>query len=142
MDFRPDGVAYLLNLIAEVLYSGKVTFPEMESWETKTKVWNFFKQVLNEKLLTEAKILDDRIRDLRASRLSTWNRESIGVYAGWLKDLYSRKDYDCIAREHIDDAREMPFGSRLEEMRNVAQMNMAICRILEHNSEIQNRLMK
>ena len=40
------------------------------------------------------------------------------------------RDEGYLAREHVEDAQEMPFKVRLDEMRNVAKLNIAMIRIL------------
>ncbi|PKY24160.1 hypothetical protein RhiirB3_412732, partial [Rhizophagus irregularis] len=125
--FRSDGIAYLLNLLGEVLSSGKVELNGMTKKDLKALATSVFNGALSEKLVDDAKKLDDRICELRKGRIvSTFNK---------FKDFVLLKEYSDIAKEHKDDAEEMPFRSRLEEMRNITRINRAIFDILEAGKE-------
>nr|CAG8635447.1 2423_t:CDS:2 [Entrophospora candida] len=115
--FRPDGIAYLFNLIGEVLNSGKVKIGEKTTMDLKGLANHVLLGVINEKLEAEAKRLDKRICELR--------KLHIGIY---ISDTF--REYHGISQEHLKDAEEMPFKSRLDEMRNIAKINLAISDIL------------
>ncbi|PKK67527.1 hypothetical protein RhiirC2_751588, partial [Rhizophagus irregularis] len=132
--FRSDGIAYLLNLLGEVLCSGKVKVEGKTKKELKILAMSVFNGALSEKLVDDAKKLDDRIFELRKGRIvSTFNK---------IKDYVSLKEYSDIAKEHKDDAEEMPFISRLEEMRNITRINRAIFDILAAGEEEIERAIK
>ncbi|RIA92663.1 hypothetical protein C1645_820402 [Glomus cerebriforme] len=128
--FRSDGIAYLLNLIGEVLSSGKIKIEGKITKDLKALAMYVFGGVLSEKLEIEAKKLDDRIHELRKDQpinyISAFNK---------FKDFVSLKEYSNIAQEHKDDSQEMPFHSRLEEMRNITRINRAIFDILDAGKE-------
>ncbi|PKC61200.1 hypothetical protein RhiirA1_425104 [Rhizophagus irregularis] len=111
--FRSDGIAYLLNLLGEVLSSGKVKVEGKTNKELKIFA-----------MIDDAKKLDDRIRELRK-----------GHYV-------LLKEYSDIAQEHKDDAEKMPFQSRLEEMRNITKINRAIFDILDAGEDEIERAIK
>jgi hypothetical protein len=46
------------------------------------------------------------------------------------------REYNTIAQEYKDDAKEMPFVSRLEEMRNIARINLAIRDIVSPKADL------
>jgi hypothetical protein len=124
-----DGIAYLLNLIGEVLSSGKIKFKGLSTNELKDKAKNIFNNVLNnEELKMDAKKLDDRICELRKKHniSSTFNK---------IVDFLLLKEYSDIAQEYKDDSQEMPFQLRLEEMRNITRINLAILDIILHADE-------
>ncbi|GBC01009.1 hypothetical protein RclHR1_04030004 [Rhizophagus clarus] len=125
--FRSDGIAYLLNLLGEVFSSGKIKVSEKTTKDLKTLATSIFNGALSETLVDDAKKLDGRIRELRKGHIvSTFNK---------IKDSVLLKEYSDIAREHKDDAEEMPFQSRLEEMRNITRINRAIFDILDAGQE-------
>ncbi|PKB92040.1 hypothetical protein RhiirA5_452592, partial [Rhizophagus irregularis] len=99
----------------------------MTKKDLKALATSVFNGALSEKLVDDAKKLDDRICELRKGRIvSTFNK---------FKDFVLLKEYSDIAKEHKDDAEEMPFRSRLEEMRNITRINRAIFDILEAGKE-------
>jgi hypothetical protein len=105
--FRSDGIAYLLNLLSDVLSSGKVKVGGRTKKDLKTLAMSVFNGALiSEKLLSDARELDDRICELR-------------------KKLDKFKN-SIITQENKDDSQEMPFQSRLEEIRNITKINRAI----------------
>ncbi|MHB9147460.1 MAG: patatin-like phospholipase family protein [Candidatus Amoebophilus sp.] len=125
--FRPDGIAYLLNLIGEALSSGKVKIPGISQRDLVAKSKEALYGALNEDLVKTAETLDNRIHELRLKNYkSRWNQ---------FKDILSLQDHSSIAAEYVDDSQEMPFKARLEEMCNIAKMNIAIIRIVNGGEE-------
>ncbi|RIA88852.1 hypothetical protein C1645_773881 [Glomus cerebriforme] len=144
--FRSDGIAYLLNLLGEVLSDGKIKIKgkAKTQHELRELAKNIFAGVLDERLKEEAKKLDDRINAFRGNSVIlkkgntnlNYLLQEINPYMKicnyWynymnsLKDTLYIKEYSKIAQEHIDDAQEMPFQSRLEEMTNIARINLSI----------------
>jgi hypothetical protein len=142
--FRPDGIAYLLILISEVLISGKIKIEESKDYETISQILttdelkiqgnHVLNGVLDEKLVIEAVNLDQRVKNFREQSwisLKTyyWKLDNI------MKDLYKNRDYSGLAKEYKHDAEEMPFVSRLEEMRNIAKINLTIIDILNNGTQ-------
>ncbi|CAG8446649.1 24071_t:CDS:1 [Dentiscutata erythropus] len=139
--FRSDGIAYLLNLIGEALSSGNICVEGRTKKELMALAKTVFKGVLNEKLIKEAKNLDDRIHELRKIHRK--------VYISYVKSTFDRisdfilfKEYTDLAKEHQNDAQEMPFQARLEEMSNIARINLAIIDILDAGLEEISRATK
>jgi hypothetical protein len=132
--FRSDGIAYLLILISEVLISGKIKIPGITTEELKTKGYDVFDGVLSEKLEDEASKLDYRIQKLRNK---SWKSPTTiyPIYTSRFMDFIKIREYSTIAQEYKDDAKEMPFASRLEEMRNTARIYLAIRDILNNGPE-------
>jgi hypothetical protein len=126
--FRSDGIAYLLNLIGEVLNSGKIKIPKIRTVELKLQGFNVLKGLAESKELEdEARKLDCCIKELRNK---SWKR-----FHSRFMDFILIREYSSIANEHMNDAEEMPFVSRLEEMRNIARINLAISCILDGGPE-------
>jgi hypothetical protein len=121
--FRPDGVAYLLNLIGKILISRKIKILDFQPSDYCVQGTNAFRGVLCSDLVNEAKKLDGRIKQLR--------RNSRETLLNLLKDLLFIKEYGKIAQEYKDDKEEMPSTSKLEEMRNIARINLAIRYIID-----------
>ncbi|CAG8701414.1 2590_t:CDS:2 [Rhizophagus irregularis] len=133
--FRSDGIAYLLNLLGEVLCSGKIKIKGKVPKDLKELAMKAFDGVLNEKLENEARRLDDRIHELR-------EKNHIASMLSKFRDFVSLEEYKSIAQEHKDDSQEMPFQSRLEEMRNITKINQAIFDILDAGKEEIERAIK
>ncbi|PKB98985.1 hypothetical protein RhiirA5_505945, partial [Rhizophagus irregularis] len=99
----------------------------MTKKDLKALATSVFNGALSEKLVDDAKKLDGRIRELRKGHIvSTFNK---------FKDSVLLKEYSDMAKEYKDDAEEMPFISRLEEMRNITRINRAIFDILDAGKE-------
>ncbi|CAG8767854.1 11143_t:CDS:1, partial [Racocetra persica] len=136
--FRSDGIAYLLNLIGEVLSSGKIKIPGIDRTQNDLHEMgkHVFEGVLSEKLLKEARILDDRIHALRKDDLKSKAKSAIqNAIDSLFINSYSELAKEYIDKEDKDDAQKMPFQSRLEEMRNIARLNLAIFDILNTDKE-------
>ncbi|RIB03840.1 hypothetical protein C2G38_2149316 [Gigaspora rosea] len=130
--FRSDGIAYLLILLGEVLGSGKIVIKGVTHAVLKVNAKTSFQLALNDKLVKEARELDECIRELRKS------------CQGKLKNSMLSTERTRWAQEYLDDSREMPFFSRLEEMRNVARINIAVLNIIENDKEaykVQKKLL-
>ncbi len=56
-----------------------------------------------------------------------------------IKFIFRLKDTTWIANDHIKDAQEMPFKSRLEEIRNIAGLNISIIQKVEGKEEDLNK---
>ena len=120
--FRPDGIAYLLNLIGEALTNGNVKIEGFTRKDLINKAMDTYRGILSKKLEDEAQVLDERITELRKKNMTSRLNE--------IKDTFRLKDSTWIAKEHVKDAQKMPFKTRLEELRNIAKLNIAIIRIL------------
>ncbi|CAG8467005.1 2045_t:CDS:2, partial [Gigaspora rosea] len=122
--FRSDGIAYLLVVLGEVLASGKIRINGVTNAILKVYAKKIFQMALDDKLVKEARELDECTRELRKTVKEA------------MKDIL--KDSILLTErtlEYLDDSQEMPFFSRLEEMRNIARINIAILNILEHDCE-------
>ncbi|RIA93787.1 hypothetical protein C1645_873892 [Glomus cerebriforme] len=133
--FRSDGIAYLLNLLGEVLSSGKVKIEGKTKNELKELAKKVFLGVTNKKLEDESEKLDNRIHELRTKSylVNTLNK---------FIDTVLLREHSDLAKEHKDDAQEMPFRSRLEEMRNIAKINLTIFDILNGGKDEFDRAIK
>ncbi|CAJ0767103.1 5804_t:CDS:1, partial [Entrophospora sp. SA101] len=126
--FRSDGIAYLFNLIGEVLSSGKVRIEGKTKMELTELAKDVLLGALNKELEVYAKRLDDRICELRVN----------GITAHFA-NFFDLSEFNGIANEankHLKDAEEMPFKSRLDEMCNIANINLAIIDMLAGSEEI------
>ena len=126
--FRPDGIAYLLNTIGEILGSRKIQILGLSTKDLLSKSKEFLREcIVAENLRQAADELDKRIFELRKnSFISKYNQ---------ISDFISFGDYSGFAKELEKDAQDMPFGARLEEMRNIARINIAIIRIVDGGTE-------
>jgi hypothetical protein len=121
-------------LISEVLIRGKIKIQGITTEELKTQGYQVLYGVLSKRLEDEANKLDDRIQTLRKK---SWKSPTsiFQIYKNFFMDLINIREYSTIAQEYKDDAKEMPFVSRLEEMRNIARINLAIRDILNNGPE-------
>ncbi|MEM7382828.1 MAG: patatin-like phospholipase family protein [Bacteroidota bacterium] len=124
--FRPDGIAYLFNLMGEALSSGKVSIPDCDLQDLTNLAKSRFEDALDEKLVQLTQSLDTRISEMRKKSLGGIAASTVSK----LTDFLLLRDEGYLAREHVEDAQEMPFRARLEEMCNGAKVNIAIIRIV------------
>jgi hypothetical protein len=129
--FRSGGIAYLLILISEVLIRGKIKIQGITTEELKTQGYHVLYGVLSKRLEDEANKLDDRIQTLRKK---SWKSPTsiFQIYKNFFMDLINIREYSTIAQEY---AKEILFVSTLEEMRNIARINLAIRDILNNGPE-------
>ncbi|CAG8484635.1 4668_t:CDS:1 [Funneliformis mosseae] len=127
--FRPDGVAYLLTLLGEVLSIGKIKIYGKTTNDLKMFAKIVYTGVKDPKLYEEAKKLDDRIREIKE------NIKFKNLYNKIIDFIFLKTEYSNIAQVHLDDAEEMPFQSRLEEVQNIARINLAIFDIIDGGKE-------
>ena len=126
--FRPDGIAYLLNTIGEILGGRKVQISGFSTRDLLSKSKEVLREcIVAENLKQAADELDKRIFELR--------QKSFRSKYYQVADFIFLRDYGGFAKELEQDAQEMPFGARLEEMRNIARMNIAIIRIVDGGEE-------
>jgi hypothetical protein len=113
--FKPDLIAYLLILISEVLISGKIKIQRMTSDDLKTQGYQVLHGVLSKRLEKKARDLDHCcIQELQK------------------KILKSRKNPEILK---IKDSIKTHFVSSLEEMRDIAKIDLMICDILKGGPE-------
>lgn len=115
-NFRPDGIAFILTAIGEVLLSKKVELHDEFQNVINAHAFLLFKGLIESKLLTDkAKELDEMVHKNMVKR----NADS------FLWFWNSGTSYD-IPNEYYADRAEQPFFSRLEEVRNIARINLAL----------------
>lgn len=125
--FRADGIAFLLNMIAEGLMSRKLTFDASISTVTQTDLNSLAKVIfteinVNEELMTLARKLDDDI-------FATYkNSRNFNFWKKWFsEENISEKDL-----QHIYHA---PIVARLIEMRNISQINLIVLLVLDRSED-------
>lgn len=130
--FRPEGIAYLLNLMADALLSGSLRFKgQAQSSLIELAIRLFLEVHKNTALEEQAKKFDDQVKNSRFQTMSTenwfqrgWNYLHAKFSTVWATEYYS------IPKEYLEDSQVAPFTARLEEMRNIARINYAIAQIL------------
>ncbi|CAG8557250.1 14643_t:CDS:2 [Funneliformis mosseae] len=134
--FRSDGIAYLLILLGEVLSSGKIKIEGITTKELISQAKHVLTGVRFEILDEMAKKLDDRIDD------ALRKKDNLFSVLNKVNDFIFIKNYSNIDKEHKGDAQETSFQSRLEEMRNFAEINLAIFDIIDGGDEELERARK
>ncbi|CAG8547477.1 2007_t:CDS:1, partial [Scutellospora calospora] len=132
--FRSDGIAYLLVVLGEVLGSKKIKITGVTHSVLKADAKKTFQLALSDELVKEAKELDKCTSELRKTSQGSYERYFKSAY-GKLKDSMLSKERTRLALEYLQDSLEMPFLSRLEEIRNIARINIAILNIIEHDED-------
>jgi hypothetical protein len=135
--FRPDGIAFLLNLIVEVLLTGRIRKRASQALMVSNAIIILNEILRNEKLTPSAKAFDADIAKEQAERtmLNSQNeavkkivsaKNSVTENVKTVYYGYSQK----IPEAYLNDFKEMTVLGRLEEMRNVARINYAIALLL------------
>ena len=122
--YRPDAVAYVLNMIAEGLMSRKLKFPNSEL-QTQNDLDNFAKNIFyliinNERLSKEAEELDQKVYISKSSQTHWVTRIITDIFQS-----------EVLLEADLRQAYNAPFSARLEEIRTVAKMNLIILTVLE-----------
>ena len=120
--FSPPGIAYLFNLIGEALSSGKVRIEDYDRYELLSYGKDSFRRSFNEELMKSAAKLDARVAEMRKKDLMSKIKE----LGRKLSDFFTLRDEGRLAKKYVEDAQKMPFTARLEEMRNIAKLNIAM----------------
>ncbi|CAG8496115.1 12786_t:CDS:2 [Funneliformis mosseae] len=121
--FRSDGIAYLLILLDEVLNSGKINIEGKTTRELMPLAKNVLSGLKSKKLEEMAINLDKRIYELQKEN------NFFETALNKVIDFVSLKEYHNIAKEYMDDANKS-FLSRLEEMRDIADINLTMFDII------------
>ncbi|CAG8519990.1 22075_t:CDS:2 [Cetraspora pellucida] len=132
--FRSDGIAYLLVVLGEVLGSGKINIEGVTHAVLKADAKKLFRMALDEELVKEAEELDKCTSQLRQTNLGSLERY-LKSTCGKIKDFVLSEERTRLALEYLQDSQEMPFFSRLEEVRNIAKINIAILNIIEYDDD-------
>ncbi|CAF2840896.1 unnamed protein product [Rotaria sp. Silwood2] len=132
-DFPPEGIAYFLVLLGEVLLLGPQLKPEKELSANMClelpaySDFNYlaikvFEEVwINEGLIKRAEAIDKQIK----SKISIARKICIEYVAtSTLAYAYS------VSRDYIKDSLVNPVMARLEELKNIAQINYAIAQMI------------
>jgi len=139
--FRPDGIAYLLNLIGEALNSGKVKIPDMGPSDLEGKAKEAFTGTCDKVLAETAEAIDKKIYQITLGlRNKKWNQFQSEVLLNDNSKIAENyvQTHSRIIPEYIDDSQSFHIRSRLTEMVNIAKMNIAIIRILNGNEVEEN----
>ncbi len=127
--FRADGIAYLLNIIGETIISRKIKVPEevMVAADLTTLSIRIFEAIIKSaELYKSAASLDEAVDQARQNWTGfKWVDRKFNI----AMKGYAKRRYD-IPKEYFEDATKAPFMNRLEEMRNIAKMNLAIIHII------------
>ena len=128
--FQSTGIAYLLNLIAEVFLTNRVYFSEMLSDEFSTEAKNICRQIINNQLLTDsAKDMDKGVEKeinqyIKKAGENTLTSFFINLKLK-LRHLSNRYILE-IPESYLKDAEKVPFSIRLQEYRNIATINLIL----------------
>ncbi len=124
---KPDGIAYLFNLLGIILLSGQIKIPGISPKRLREQAYLLFAAAGHPKLEAEAKTLDRRVTELRQQTTL------FGFNNKWqtIRDFLYGSDRSGMAKEFLHAANKMPFFSRLEEIRNLSKLNMAIIHIID-----------
>ena len=124
--FKPDGIAYLLNVIGEVLCSGQAKIPNRSTEDVKNIGMAALFGVSNKILEEAAKKLDDKVTESRKNSYLKFN------------SLFAKiqlKVSSYLPSEFFEEENYIPFKARYEEMNNIAKMNIAIIKILRQKDD-------
>lgn len=124
-NLRADGIAFIMNMIAEVLVSGSIRLETQSQADLNGLAKSIYRAICdNEILQKNADDLDRRVFLTRTkvgySTLQWFRRHKLSTVEG-------------VPEAYFTDAQEAPFFVRLTEIRNIARMNLAIMFVLERS---------
>ncbi|CAG8504748.1 20794_t:CDS:2 [Dentiscutata erythropus] len=111
--------------------SGKIKIKGVTHAALKSDAKKTFQLALNDELVKEVKGLDKQTSELRRQGIYGFFKGACGK----LKDSMLSKERTRLALEYLQDSLEMPFFSRLEEIRNIARINITILNIMERAAD-------
>jgi hypothetical protein len=142
-EFRPDGIAWILCVLCDVLSGEKVSFRDRSPLELRESARVYMKHVLNStRLKCEAEELDKSVVERRRKldknaidrRRCPNPLEDIADIIWKVVTLQIFED-ERIPAEYIKDAQEAPSQARLNEVLVIIKINLILSRLLELNEE-------
>lgn len=124
LGFRPDGIAYILTLFAEVLCFDKVKIAGRSDNDIFGRIALEY-CVFNEKLAGASDELDKIISEFRKSGLLDWRGNLTETTCSASQTLQFKTDC-AIAQKFLDESKQISFKSRLDELSNMAKINIAM----------------
>ncbi|CAF1032617.1 unnamed protein product [Adineta steineri] len=136
-EFRPDGIAYLLNLIGEALLNKPALMHKTKDFSSLRQplfstmnelAIKCFSEVFSENssLLDRAKELDRQVKkkSLEDDEMKFYTRLKESIASRYSSYVYS------IPKEYFADALRTPYTTRLRELGDIARLNFAIVNII------------
>ncbi|CAF1955801.1 unnamed protein product [Rotaria magnacalcarata] len=136
-EFRPDGIAYLLNLIGEALLNKPVLMHQEKDFSSLHQplfstmnelAIKCFSEVFSARsvLLEQAEELDRRVQkiSLQDAEIRFFSKIKKNI-----KSKYSSYAFS-IPKEYFTDALRTPYTTRLRELGDIARLNFAIVNII------------
>jgi hypothetical protein len=133
--FRPDGIAYLLNVLAEVLLSGKIKLTNKPQSDLNSLANDLLRTILeNRNLIDKVDILDLQIKN---SRLRQANIDEKAPWYSFVGEILRANISQSVAKiwheipaHFFKEAEEAPFYARYEEICNIARINLVISQLV------------
>ncbi|CAF3576080.1 unnamed protein product [Rotaria socialis] len=136
-EFRPDGIAYLLNLIGEALLNKPVLMHQEKDFSSLQQplfsTMNelaiiCFSEVFSARsaLLEQAEELDRRVQkiSLQDAEIRFFSKIKKNIKSKYLSYAFS------IPKEYFTDALRTPYTTRLRELGDIARLNFAFVNII------------
>ena len=141
---RPDGAARVLNLLGGALQD-EVSIPGCTQELLAKRSEESFQGTFNEHLAQSVQCLDERVSEIRKEIMANVRQR----YEHELADFWLLKEKEdqkkkgkerkiSLAKEHLEDAQEMPFSVRLATVRNIARLNLARMCIMRYLGSRKN----
>ena len=119
--FRPDGIAYFLVIMGEVLLNCPLQIEHTPISSLREQASDIFRSVYSSQLLHDA-----------AEKIDGHVRLGKDTSESWFRGLYKFFSYtfEGVPDEYFSDAAEAPFTARLQEMQHTARINFALVQII------------
>lgn len=134
--FRPDGIAFLINTIVEVVLSGQIS-TNAEITSSRAFILTILHTLINDKKLKEtAASLDKEIKSLSEEEREKINAEGIKGKKNWknIQNTMLGKYDKVITKQYIEDYNSLTITERLQEMINIAKINYALVHFIDSSS--------
>lgn len=129
---RPDGIAFLLNIIAEALLSHKIETVAAPTMVNAAALIILNEIIDNKKLQSYSEKLDDNHKKKLKSCQNNPDQFQENIIIKF-KNAYNsilNKNDEIILATYIKDIKEMSIKKRLNEMKNVARINYALAMMM------------
>ncbi len=134
---RPDGIGFLLNIVAEVLLSKKIVTNCPAEMQQGSALQILNKLIDYQRLKEYAETLDrnhKKILDDHNGVVDGLEDTAVNGISNAFYSMINRND-NTIFSAYVKDFKEMPILNRLEEMRHTARINYAMALIMSDSDK-------
>lgn len=129
---RPDGVAFVLSMLADILISGRIKLSDQSQASLNAEAIKLFLCICESGATWSDKRLSELAKELDRKVYNA--RSQVKAYA-FLNTELGRwwHGIGSVPEEYFNDAQVAPFYARLQELQDIARLNLAIMYIVDES---------